>query len=402
MSNFNFSDIFATSNEPKSTSSLPPVKIGSGNTNQSSSTQPKVNVQQMTSWNLNASKTGKKDSKVFFEAVKVAFSNAGLSEEERYALMKYFKRLPLADETTIRLQNTTNIDAAKKANGDDIVNSRPIQNTNRNLDTFISAVKKLRAQLQNNLQALNWGTLVRVDYFQNLGEPAAKEFIKLVPVNREMLMGKLIYNIIPFEFSYKLMTMRWKLFVWTLAAMKDLGVNNVTIESGTVIQNGKKVISSFIQFPVMEGLQHVEIGSKPGNTFIQDLTQKYNANDIGMYLAGANCPDFRVLLQCPDVRQRKNDTSYMLKMNGIIAKSMGSVITMANMQGLLQGDQAITMDPKGPFVQTYFKAKAFCSATLRGINATNFGVSGGADTRSQYNNVTLGQGLPDAEDWAVV
>lgn len=356
----------------------------------------------MTSWNLNASKTGKKDSKIFFETLKVAFANAGLSEEERYALMKYFKRLPLADETTIRLQNTTNIDAAKKANGDDIVNSRPIQNTNRNLDIFISAVKKLRAQLQNNLQALNWGTLVRVDYFQSLGEPAAKEFLKVVPVNREMLMGKLIFNIIPFEYSYKLMTMRWKLFVWTLQAMKDLGVENVTIESGTVIQNGKKVISSFIQFPMMEGLQHVDIGSNLGNNQIQDVIQAYDKNQIHVYLAGANCPDFRVLLQCPDIRQKKNDTTFMLKMNNIIAKSMGSVITMANMQVLLSGDQAITMDPKGAFVQTYFKAKAFCSATLRGINATNFGVSGGADTRSQFYGQSIGRGLPEAEDWSVV
>jgi len=358
-----------------------------------------TNALQVSAWNTILGKTGKKDSKKFVTALNSAWQRAGLTTDEIFVLMQRFKQLPIAqDEGGIRAQQATNMDKARLVQNLTMDQSKPLIQQNQTLTLFISAVNKLRAALGSSTQALSWGTLSRIDYIAALGPKFTEEFKKLVPSGREFLMRKMFPNLVDFKVGLRVYVERWTCFMKAMALLRSVGKFNLE-SAGFETEDGRKVISPFLRFfPDQDSLNEItkiEIDSEDAAMAISEVIDAADL-DAGWYLSGANCPDFRFLMQCADVKQSKNNTQFMAQVEKAIATKMLNVIVFAGFGDKLV-DQPINLLADGWFCKLYFFAKAFCGATLRGINIALYGINGGADTRSRVLRRNVQDATPETK-----
>lgn len=349
----------------------------------------------VSAWSMLTGKSGKKSSKNFANLLETAWSSAGLTEDEKYAVMSLFKTLPLGDEATITNQFNTNLQSAVNEHGQDIASSRPNATRTQLLPVFISANKKLLARLGSNSAALKWGTLSQISYFIPLKASMTIEYSKVAPQAREFLLKKLYYNLADFDVAMKIIDMRWTSFGTATAILAKFGTF-ADVQAGAQAPNGRTIISAHVSYTPGTGLVPVKVepNTQEGNVSLDAIITKGDDSNIWYYVAGAACPDYMMLLQTVTIRKGGLQQDVQNRLIMEIMKRMYGVIKLAGFAGKIDLSASYNLNPQEEFCQIYYEAKSYCSATLRGLTAGLFGSTGGPAARSDLRHVDYSQ-IPD-------
>jgi len=326
----------------------------------------------MTLWSALRNGSGPKSGEAIVRRLEAAVHQAGLTDAHYLAMVHMWKSLPLKSENEVRAQIAfNNRQRDERFQGFDLGNSKPAQKVDRNKEMLIDAVNRIRAHLQNK-EDLSWGSLAQCSVFQGLVKDIIDDVNKTMPTVREMVMSKFLCNLIPFDTAEAMMVKRHKCANRSLSSFKAFAKK----QSQGDIVNGNKITSDGVTFDFQGKVPDIK------KFMIDEGGSLIDSNDADYNLNAANYPDFRLLLQAPEVRRNKNNPDMIRARVARVAGLMGGVIAAAG--GTFSGFDDVTKD--SPFTTMYYERLRMLRSSLRNLIRIIWGSSGGADTRSQLKS----------------
>jgi hypothetical protein len=364
------------------------------NTNSSSTTMPSISLQGgniapifsnrstgttgSSLWGHILGTSGKKDGSGIVRDVQNALRRANLSEREYFVLITLWKSLPLRGANEIDQVNQNNQAERnrrfKPEQGWNFSQSVPQKKLDANIDLFKSTVAKIRAGMENP-ELLGWGSLAQTEEFMEIAQILTEDGRLAIPKSRQMVMKKFTYNVVSFDAAYTMATQRIIAGITGLTSYAKYGKK---VNAGALI-NGKKQTSDSYDFEVIPDNARPQFKLETDERVSLDaIVQGGKASEL---IQVANFVNVHLLLQSPQMRQRKGELVAYQEMGGRVAAVMAMVIAAAGGKTFTTA----TLDPKGDFCQEYFRCNGIMKATLRNLNYRLFGQTGGANTRVSFS-----------------